>query len=75
MESVRGSVRLAAGDDSHRTGALQNDGNLSDLTDKEEARDNLGLGSDGAGYKVIVDAIFYVGIVISGEQSPATRFP
>ncbi len=40
------------------TGALQNDGNLSDLTDKEEARDNLGLGSDGAGYKAIVDAIF-----------------
>lgn len=27
------------------------------------------------GYKAIVDAIFYVGIVIPGEHSPAERFP
>ncbi|NGE22813.1 phage tail protein, partial [Klebsiella pneumoniae] len=26
-------------------------------------------------YRAIVDAIFYVGIIISGEKSPAERFP
>ncbi|EMD1840606.1 phage tail protein [Raoultella planticola] len=66
---------VAAGDDSRITGALQKEQNLSDLSNPSEALKSLGLGSDGAGYKAIVDAIFYVGIVISGEQSPATRFP
>lgn len=66
---------VAAGDDSRITGALQKEKNLSDLSNPSEALKALGLGSDGAGYKAIVDAIFYVGIVISGEQSPATRFP
>lgn len=66
---------VAAGDDSRITGALQKEQNLSDLSNPSEALKSLGLGSDGAGYKAIVDAIFYVGIIISGEQSPATRFP
>lgn len=66
---------VAAGDDSRITGALQKEKNLSDLSNPSEALKALGLNSDGAGYKAIVDAIFYVGIVISGEQSPATRFP
>lgn len=66
---------VAAGDDSRITGALQKEQNLSDLSNPSEALKSLGLDSEGAGYKAIVDAIFYVGIVISGEQSPATRFP
>ncbi|WP_434668610.1 phage tail protein [Klebsiella sp. B345] len=66
---------VAAGNDSRITGALQKEKNLSDLSNPSEALKALGLGSDGAGYKTIVDAIFYVGIVISGEQSPADRFP
>ena len=66
---------IAAGDDLRITGALQKEKNLSDLINPSEALKALGLGSDGDGYKAIVDAIFYVGIVISGEQSPATRFP
>lgn len=66
---------VAAGDDLRITGALQKENNLSDLSNPSEALKSLGLGSDGAGYKAIVDAIFYVGIIISGEQSPATRFP
>lgn len=66
---------VAAGDDSRITGALQKEKNLSDLSNPSEALKSLGLNSDGAGYKAIVDTIFYVGIVISGEQSPATRFP
>lgn len=66
---------VAAGDDSRITGALQKEKNLSDLSNPSEALKALGLNSDGAGYKAIVDTIFYVGIVISGEQSPATRFP
>lgn len=71
--TTAGSV--AAGDDSRITGALQKEKNLSDLSNPSEALKALGLGSDGDGYKAIVDAIFYVGIVISGEQSPETRFP
>lgn len=71
--TVAGTV--AAGDDLRITGALQKEKNLSDLSNPSEALKALGLGSDGDGYKAIVDAIFYVGIVISGEQSPATRFP
>lgn len=66
---------VAAGDDSRVTGALQKEKNLSDLSNPSEALKALGLGSDGNGYKAIVDAIFYVGIIVSGEQSPATRFP
>lgn len=66
---------VAAGDDSRITGALQKEKNLSDLSNPSEALKALGLNSDGAGYKAIVDAIFYVGIVISGEKTPATRFP
>ena len=66
---------VAAGDDLRITGALQKEKNLSDLSNPSEALKALGLGSDGDGYKAIVDAIFYVGIVISGDQSPATRFP
>lgn len=66
---------IAAGDDLRITGALQKEKNLFDLSNPSEALKALGLGSDGDGYKAIVDAIFYVGIVISGEQSPATRFP
>lgn len=66
---------VAAGDDSRITGALQKENNLSDLSDTSEALKALGLNSDGAAYKAIVDAIFYVGIVVSGEQSPAERFP
>ncbi|MDM8773842.1 phage tail protein [Klebsiella variicola] len=66
---------VAAGDDSRIDGALQKEKNLSDLSNPSEALKSLGLDSDGDVYKAIVDAIFYVGIVISGEQSPATRFP
>lgn len=66
---------VAAGNDSRIIGALQKEKNLSDLSNPSEALKALGLGSDGDGYKAIVDAIFYVGIVISGEQSPAMRFP
>ncbi|HHT7392934.1 TPA: phage tail protein [Klebsiella oxytoca] len=71
--TTKGTV--AAGDDSRITGALQKENNLSDLTDTDSALDNLGLGVNGEGFKAIVDAIFYVGIVISGEQSPAELFP
>lgn len=66
---------VAAGDDSRIDGSLQKEKNLSDLSNPSEALKSLGLDSDGVGYKAIVDAIFYVGIIISGEQSPATRFP
>ncbi|HGW3453876.1 phage tail-collar fiber domain-containing protein [Klebsiella quasipneumoniae] len=66
---------VAAGDDSRITGSLQKENNLSDLSDTSEALKALGLNSDGTAYKTIVDAIFYVGIVVSGEQSPAERFP
>lgn len=66
---------VAAGDDSRITGALQKENNLSDLSDTSEALKALGLNSDGVAYKAIVDAIFYVGIIVSGEQSPAERFP
>ncbi|MGR5950337.1 phage tail-collar fiber domain-containing protein [Raoultella planticola] len=66
---------VAAGDDSRIACALQKENNLSDLSDASEALKALGLNSDGTAYRAIVDAIFYVGIVISGEQSPATRFP
>ncbi|VTM70680.1 Uncharacterised protein [Raoultella planticola] len=66
---------VAAGDDSRITGALQKENNLSDLSDTSEALKALGLNSDGAAYRAIVDAIFYVGIVVSGEQSPGERFP
>lgn len=66
---------VAAGDDSRITGALQKENNLSDLSDTSEALKALGLNSDGMAYKTIVDAIFYVGIIISGEKSPAERFP
>lgn len=66
---------VAAGDDSRIIGSLQKENNLSDLSDTSEALKSLGLNSDGAAYRAIVDAIFYVGIVISGEQSPAERFP
>ncbi|MEB8015698.1 phage tail protein [Raoultella ornithinolytica] len=66
---------VAAGNDSRIIGALQKEKNLSDLSNPSEALKALGLDSDGDGYKAIVDAIFYVGIVISGEQSPAMRFP
>ncbi|MFH2356508.1 phage tail protein [Klebsiella sp. KE9767] len=65
---------VAAGDDSRMTGALQKEQNLSDLSNPSEALKSLGLDREGAGYKAFVDAIFYVGIVISGEQSLATRF-
>lgn len=66
---------VAAGDDSRIDGALQKEKNLSDLSDTSEALKALGLNSDGTAYKTIVDAIFYVGIIISGEKSPAERFP
>ncbi|MCL0113570.1 phage tail protein, partial [Klebsiella pneumoniae] len=46
-----------------------------DLDDAGEALTNLGLSSNGEGFKAIVDALFYVGIVLSGEKSPAERFP
>ncbi|MCP6135330.1 phage tail protein, partial [Klebsiella pneumoniae] len=62
---------VAAGDDSRINGALQKENNLSDLDDAGEALTNLGLSSNGEGFKAIVDALFYVGIVVSGEQSPA----
>ncbi len=66
---------IAAGDDSRIAGALQKENNLSDLGDTSEALKALGLNIDGTAYKTIVDAIFYVGIIISGEKSPAERFP
>ncbi|HIH9424357.1 TPA: phage tail protein [Klebsiella pneumoniae] len=66
---------VAAGNDSRIDGALQKEKNLSDLSNPSEALKSLGLDRDGVGYKAIVDAIFYVGIIISGEQSPATCFP
>ncbi|WP_103072996.1 phage tail-collar fiber domain-containing protein [Raoultella ornithinolytica] len=66
---------VAAGDDSRITGALQKESNLSDLTDVESARENLGLNGDGEGFRGIVDAILYPGIIIPSEKSPAERFP
>ena len=66
---------VAAGDDSRIIGSLQKENNLSDLSDTSEALKALGLNSDGTAYRAIVDAIFYVGIIISGEKSPAERFP
>lgn len=66
---------VAAGDDSRITGALQKESNLSDLTSVEGALENLGLNSDGEGFKTIVDAILYPGIIIPSEKSPAERFP
>ncbi|EPW0448448.1 phage tail protein [Klebsiella pneumoniae] len=66
---------VAAGDDSRINGALQKENNLSDLDDAGEALTNLGLSNNGEGFKAIVDALFYVGIVLSGEKSPAERFP
>lgn len=66
---------VAAGDDSRITGALQKESNLSDLTNAESARENLGLNSDCEGFKDIVDAILYPGIIIPSEKSPAERFP
>ncbi len=66
---------VAAGDDSRITGALQKESNLYDLTNAESARENLGLNSDGEGFKGIVDAILYLGIIIPSEKSPAERFP
>ncbi|HBX9071828.1 TPA: phage tail protein [Klebsiella pneumoniae] len=66
---------VAAGDDSRITGALKKESNLSDLTDTAEARENLGLDSYGEGFKGIVDAILYPGIIIPSEKSPAERFP
>jgi hypothetical protein len=66
---------VAAGDDLRITGALQKENNLSDLSDTSEALKALGLNSDGAAYRAIVNAIFYVGIVVAGEKSPAERFP
>lgn len=71
--TTKGTV--AVGNDSRITGALQKENNLSDLSDTSEALKALGLNSDGMAYKTIVDAIFYVGIIISGEKSPAERFP
>ena len=66
---------VAAGNDSRITGALQKENNLSDLTSAAEARDNLGLSADGEGFRAIVDAILYPGIIIPSEKSPAVRFP
>ncbi|EIW9067475.1 TPA: phage tail protein [Klebsiella pneumoniae subsp. pneumoniae] len=66
---------VATGDDSRITGALQKERNLSDLTDAGEARTYLGLSNDGEGFKYIVDAILYPGIIIPSEKSPAERFP
>lgn len=48
---------------------------MFDLSNPSEALKSFGLDSYRAGCKAIVDAIFYVGIIISGEQSPATQFP
>ena len=67
--------KVVAGDDSRITGALQKESNLSDLTNIEGARENLELNSDGEGFKGIVDAILYPGIIILSEKSPAERFP
>lgn len=66
---------VAAGDDSRIDGALQKENNFSDLSDTSEALKALGLNSNGAAYRAIVDAIFYVGIIISGAKSPTERFP
>lgn len=60
---------VAAGDDSRITGALQKESNLSDLTDVESARENLGMNRDGEGFKDIVDAILYPGIIIPSEKA------
>lgn len=53
---------------------LQAENNLSDITDAEEARDHLGLGEEGEGFRLIVDAILYVGLTIQSDTSPETRF-
>ncbi|KFC41172.1 MULTISPECIES: phage tail-collar fiber domain-containing protein [Klebsiella/Raoultella group] len=66
---------IAAGDDLRITGALQKEKNLSDLSNPSEALKALGLGSDGNGYKAILDAILYPGIIIPSEKSPAEHFP
>lgn len=60
---------VAAGNDSRIIGALQKEKNLSDLRNPSEALKSLGLGSDGDGYKAIVDAIFTSGSLFQASKA------
>lgn len=54
---------------------LQAKNNLSDITDAEEARDNLGLADiEGAGFRAIIDAVFWVGRTVISDSSPQSRY-
>ena len=54
---------------------LQAENNLSDITDAEEARDNLGLADiDGAGFRAIIDAVFWVGRTVISDSNPQSRY-
>ncbi|MGJ3287329.1 phage tail-collar fiber domain-containing protein [Klebsiella michiganensis] len=54
---------------------LQAENNLSDITDAEEARDNLGLADiEGAGFRAIIDAVFWVGRTVISDSNPQSRY-
>ena len=54
---------------------LQAENNLSDITDDEEARNNLGLADiEGAGFRAIIDAVFWVGRTVISDSNPQSRY-
>ncbi|HDX8804576.1 TPA: phage tail protein [Klebsiella oxytoca] len=54
---------------------LQAENNLSDITDAEEARNNLGLADiEGAGFRAIIDAVFWVGRTVISDSNPQSRY-
>lgn len=54
---------------------LQAENNLSDITDAEEARSNLGLADiEDAGFRAIIDAVFWVGRTVISDSNPQSRY-